>query len=174
MARTKADISNNAVRIFLQEVGKRYDDLRAMPRYRGTRAQKLEILDFFDNECCYCGAHVGLQNSNQDHLIPVNKQSLGLHAWGNIVPACQSCNSKKQQKNWESYLSICCAGEVELEASRKVKLLQFMEQYKYEPNIELAGVAENLYEDVGEVAMTLINLRFKQAEAMLESIHTSG
>ncbi len=174
MPRTKADISNTAVRIFLQEVGKRYDDLRGMPRYTGTRAQKLEVLEYFDHECCYCGEHLGLQNLNQDHLIPVNKRSLGLHAWGNVVPACSRCNSKKQQKDWESYLSTCCPNDVELEASRRARLLQFMEHYGYEPDADLSAVAGNLYEDVGEVALTLINLRFKQAEAMLESIHTSG
>jgi hypothetical protein len=174
MPRTKADISNTAVRMFLQEVGKRYDDLRGMPRYAGTKAQKREILEYFDDECCYCGVHVGLQNLNQDHLIPMNKQSLGLHAWGNVVPTCGSCNSKKQQKDWEAYLSICCPDDVELEASRKAKLLRFMEHYEYEPNVELSAVAGNLYEDVGEVALTLINLRFKQAEAMLEKIHMSA
>ena len=47
-----------------------------------------------------------------------------------------------------------------------------MDHYGYEPNVELASVAGNLYEDVGEVAMTLINLRFKQAEALLKTIHT--
>ena len=35
-----------------------------------------------------------------------------------------------------------------------------------------ASVAGNLYGDVGEVAMTLINLRLKQAEAILKFIDT--
>ena len=91
----------------------------------------------------------------------MNKQSLGLHAWGNVVPACGRCNSKKQQKDWQAYLSTCCPDDAELEASRRAKLLRFMEHYEYEPNVELSAEAGNLYEDVGEVALTLINLRFK-------------
>ncbi len=86
MPSTKSDISNHAVRIFLQEVGKRYDDLRSMPRYGGTPAHKLEIMRFFDDECCYCGVRLDLQNLNQDHLVPMNKQSLGLHAWATLFP----------------------------------------------------------------------------------------
>lgn len=44
----------------------------------------------------------------------------------------------------------------------------------YRPSSQLESVAGNLYEDVGEVAMTLINLRFKQAEDLLTSIHLRG
>jgi hypothetical protein len=172
MPRTKADISNSAIRIFLQEVGRLYDEVRELPRYRGTPAQKQEILSFFGGKCCYCGVDISLKDMNQDHLIPMNRQALGLHSWGNVVPSCGSCNSRKQHKGWELYLSVCSSDEPDLEASRKVKLLQFMDHYGYEPNVELASVAGNLYEDVGEVAMTLINLRFKQAEALLKIIHT--
>ena len=35
---------------------------------------------------------------------------------------------------------------------------------KYDPNLNLSKYANNLYEDIGEVAMTLIKLRYKQAE----------
>jgi hypothetical protein len=48
------------------------------------------------------------------------------------------------------------------------KLLRFMDHCGCDLNVELASVAGNLYEDMGEVAMTLINLRFKQAEALLK------
>jgi hypothetical protein len=38
--------------------------------------------------------------------------------------------------------------------------------------MELANAVGNLYEDVGEVAMTLINLRFEEADAILKTLHT--
>ena len=50
-------------------------------------------------------------------------------------------------------------------------LVRFVDHYEYRPSSQLESVAGNLYEDVGEVAMTLINLRFKQAEDLLTSIH---
>jgi hypothetical protein len=49
--------------------------------------------------------------------------------------------------------------------------VRFVDHYEYRPSSQLESVAGNLYEDVGEVAMTLINLRFKQAEDLLTSIH---
>lgn len=171
MARSKADISNTAIRMFLQDVGKFYDELRELTPYRGTSSQKQEILSFFDGLCCYCGVGIGLQTMNQDHLIPMNRVSLGLHAWGNVVPSCAGCNSKKQHKSWESYLAECCSEELKYEAERKANIIRFMEHYQYEPNLELEDVAYNLYQDVGEVSKTLIDLRLGQAERLLRTLH---
>jgi hypothetical protein len=56
-------------------------------------------------------------------------------------------------------------------ARREVKIKAFLAKYKYEPNLELEIIATNLYQDVGAVAMTLIDLRFKQAEAVINRIH---
>ena len=44
----------------------------------------------FDNKCCYCGKKEPLQ---QEHFIPVSK--MGHFAINNILPACGSCNIKK-------------------------------------------------------------------------------
>jgi len=41
---------------------------------------------------------------------------------------------------------------------------------KYDPNLDLHEYAGNLYEDVGEVSMTLINLRYKQAEEGIKKL----
>ena len=55
----------------------------------------------FFGECCYCGSKKAL---TKDHVIPLNDG--GTLSKGNIVPACQSCNSSKSDNNMESwYLS---------------------------------------------------------------------
>jgi hypothetical protein len=36
---------------------------------------------------------------------------------------------------------------------------------------KLENIANNLYQDVGAVAMALIDLRFSQAEAVIKRIH---
>ena len=41
---------------------------------------------------------------------------------------------------------------------------------KYSPSLHLSNFASNLYNDVGELAMTLINLRIKQAEVAIQKI----
>ena len=45
-----------------------------------------------------------------------------------------------------------------------------MKLKKYDPKFDLHKVADNLYEDVGEVAMTLIKLRYKQAEEAISKL----
>ena len=169
MPKSKSDISNSALRIFLQRVGKYYDELRGLDEFKPTSKQKLEILNFFNERCCYCNLKIDVSSMTVDHLIPMNKESLGLHAWGNGVPCCGKCNSQKHFKRWENYLEKICTP---IQYSRREsKIKAFLAKYKYEPNLQLEIIANNLYQDVGAVAMTLIDLRFKQAEAVINQIH---
>lgn len=55
-----------------------------------TLAEWEEIQYLFGHRCAYCGEVTKL---TQDHLIPISKG--GTHDCGNIVPACQPCNSRK-------------------------------------------------------------------------------
>ena len=168
MARTKSDISNSAIRIFLQKVGVFYDETRGFEKFVPTKKQKLELLEFFNNSCCYCGAQLAHRTLSQDHLVPMNKAQLGLHSWGNVVPCCQSCNNEKQQSPWLNFLITKCEGGTLQE--RKAKMEKFVKKMNYQPNLQLDLYAENLYEDVGEVAMTLIGLRLKQAEEAITKL----
>lgn len=52
----------------------------------------------FGHECAYCGAGGDLQ---VEHVIPISKG--GEHHLGNIVPACQRCNSSKGRANAEQW-----------------------------------------------------------------------
>ena len=161
MARSRSDISNSAIRIFLQDVGKFYDEARGFEPFVPKKAQKIELLEFFKYECCFCGDSIDQRSLSQDHLIPMNKKSLGLHAWGNVVPCCRSCNSEKQQQPWQQYLEQ----RFKLESADRIdRINQFVSFKSYDPSLNLHDIADNLYEDVGEVAMTLINLRYKQAK----------
>ena len=161
MARSKSDISNSAIRIFLQDVGKFYDEARGFDPFGPKVSQKDELIDFFKYECCFCGAEINRKSLSQDHLIPMNKTSLGLHAWGNVVPCCQSCNNEKQQKPWQEFITIKAGSKT---VSRQQKIIDFVASKNYDPSLNLHEYADNLYEDVGQVAMTLLNLRYKQAQ----------
>lgn len=172
MGRSKSDISNSAIRIFLQDVGRFYDEIRGFSPYRSTRQQKAEVLAFFSSQCCYCGRQLALAEMSEDHLVPMNKESLGLHAWGNVVAACSLCNNAKHSRPWESYLLLACGDDEELVRNRADVIKEFVSRYGYEPNLQLNSIASNLYEDVGAVAMTLIQLRLQQAEAVIRQIHT--
>jgi heterodisulfide reductase subunit B len=165
MARSKSDISNSAIRIFLQDVGRFYDEARGYDPFGPKVAQKDELLDFFDYQCCFCGISIDRNSLSQDHLIPMNKSALGLHAWGNVVPCCSGCNNEKQQKPWREFIVIK-AGEKAIE---RIEMIQnFVQLKEYDPALNLHEFADNLYEDIGAVAMTLINLRYKQAEEAIK------
>jgi 5-methylcytosine-specific restriction endonuclease McrA len=162
MARSKSDISNSAIRIFLQDVGKYYDQARGFDPFIPKVSQKDELLEFFNNKCCYCSKPIDRKSISLDHLIPMNKTALGLHAWGNVVACCQGCNNEKQQTDWSDFLKKKVEGEVF--DSQRDRIEQFVASKNYDPNLNLHEYADNLYEDIGAVAMTLINLRYKQAE----------
>lgn len=51
------------------------------------------------NRCAYCGRH--MDRLTQDHVIPLDAG--GSYTKDNIVPACQSCNSSKQNKEMEKW-----------------------------------------------------------------------
>lgn len=168
MPRSKSDIANSAIRIFLQEVGKFYDERRGFSAFVPTRSQKRELVSLFDGECCYCGMSINENNLSLDHLVPMNRSDLGLHAWGNVVPCCRPCNGEKQQKHWQEFLGKKADGESF--KARLLRIQKFQKQVDYDPTLHLDTYANNLYQDVGEVAMTLIKLRIHQAEAAIDRI----
>jgi 5-methylcytosine-specific restriction endonuclease McrA len=167
MARSKSDISNSAIRIFLQDVGKYYDEVRGFEPFGPKIAQKDELLDFFNHECCFCGVEINRKSLSQDHLIPMNKSALGLQAWGNVVPCCQPCNNEKQQRPWQQFLITKSRSDAKI---RENKINHFVTSKNYDPTLNLHDFADNLYEDVGQVAMTLINLRYKQAQEGIKKL----
>lgn len=168
MARSKSDIANSAIRIFLQDVGRYYDEARGLEPFRPLKAQKQELLDTFDDACCFCGAEINARTLSQDHLIPMNKEHLGLHAWGNVVPCCVACNNLKQQRPWEVFLQQ--VADKETAEARAAKIRSFVASKGYDPDLNLHKYADNLYEDVGSVAMTLIELRYKQAQGAIAAL----
>src|SRR5439155_19110045 len=134
MPRGRADIANTALRIFLQEMGAAYDEERGRPTYKGGRHFD-EIKEFFGHRCCYCGIEFATGTpAVQDHLVPMNKADLGLHAWGNIVPSCQACNAKKQRKDWRDFI---IERAEEAAAERHARVRAFLAEYEYSPSFDL-------------------------------------
>ncbi len=168
MSRSKSDIANSAIRIFLQDVGRFYDQARGFDPFIPKKNQKEELLSYFESQCCFCGSEINQKSFSLDHLIPLNKASLGLHAWGNVVPCCRDCNNEKQQKPWQNFMKLKCRGSEY--KKRRSRIENFIKIKKYDPNLNLHEYADNLYEDVGEVATTLIKLRYKQAEDGIKNL----
>lgn len=72
-----------------------------------THDDWLDTLEYFNNECAYCGRKEDLQ---QDHFIPVKNG--GGYEKVNIIPACPFCNQSKGDRDfyrwyeWQSFHSI--------------------------------------------------------------------
>lgn len=167
MPRSQSDLSITAIRIFLQEVGSFYDKERGFEVFKPSAKQKAEVHAFFAGQCAYCGTALDGDLSTLDHLIPLNRTALGLHAWGNVVPCCRSCNKEKHFGAWEVFLAKKAGQDAPL---RHAQVLSFIEHYRYRPELGLHLIAQNLYQDVGAVGSTLIQLRLKQAEANIRAI----
>ena len=56
-----------------------------------TSDQWWACLEYFGNRCAYC--HEPLTEDGQDHIVPVSMG--GNHTINNVVPACRSCNARK-------------------------------------------------------------------------------
>lgn len=162
MPRSQSDIANSAVRIFLQWMGAEYDEKRGFKHWDKNKHLP-EVAEVFSNSCCYCGSSLIPNRTAEDHLIPMNKTSVGLHDWGNIVPSCQDCNGKKQGQEWKDFL-ISRAGTNTPERQQRLK--EFVAQYRYTPDVDdLRNAAEELYAEVGNVATTLTETKIKRFKA---------
>jgi 5-methylcytosine-specific restriction endonuclease McrA len=61
-----------------------------------------ELKRIYLSSCFYCGAK---ENITQDHVVPIHRG--GQHSIGNLIAACQKCNSSKQHKTiteWKLHL----------------------------------------------------------------------
>ncbi len=58
-----------------------------------------DLLFLYDHRCAYC--RTDKKELTQDHVIPLSRG--GDHTITNIVPACQSCNSRKGTKTLEEW-----------------------------------------------------------------------
>ena len=62
-----------------------------------TAEEWINILKEYKFKCAYCGKEFTLfDRETRDHIIPLSKG--GNNIKENIVPACRSCNSKKNNK----------------------------------------------------------------------------
>lgn len=145
--RSLSTIGNATIKILLQNIGKKYDEKRGFAQYSKSKLWK-DCLSYFNNECCYCGIELTKKNRSEDHLIPINKNALGLHSWGNVIPCCYECNHDKRAEDWEIYLKKKCNNDKILK-ERKLKIEKFVKKYKYKfiADNRIKKILDNAYEN---------------------------
>jgi len=98
----------------------------------------------FGKICAYCGTEAELV---MDHVVPINKQALGEHRLGNLVPACRSCNATKSEQDFRDFLAHDPARIAAIEAH--------MEKHAYTPlgdHQKLRQIIELAHQDVRQLA----------------------
>ena len=94
------EVVNQKIRQYRQTQAGRESNRRAVNKRRGrlddgdctlTHQDWDNILARFGNHCVYCG--VLCEILEQDHVVPLSRG--GKHILENVVPACRSCNARK-------------------------------------------------------------------------------
>lgn len=161
--RSFADVPNRIVRLFLQEAGHRYDVNRGYPRFgKMTPA----LLARFAGRCAYCGCEPP-PVLVAEHLVPMNRESIGLHAWGNVVPACKPCNDIKSGKPWETH--------PQLNSDRKLAIEAYIAAYGYNPDVaELRVVLGKLYDLADSQTRALIEFALVASRPYITGFQQPG
>jgi 5-methylcytosine-specific restriction endonuclease McrA len=117
-----------------------------------------ETKEYFLNKCAYCGAETELVI---EHAIPINKEKLGEHRLGNLVPSCRSCNSKKASQDFREFLGS------QIEPIRRIE--EYMDSRDYVPledNTQMRMILDMAYKEVSTLAdryIRIINELFPQS-----------
>jgi hypothetical protein len=140
---------------------------RLTPRTGATDARRTTTVD---GACAYCGD----RRLDEDHLIPRNRASGGLHAWGNAVPSCKSCNSAKSSKLCTAHLAqLQATGAIDADemALRATAIRAMVEHFDYKPQVnELLPVIEDLYRHADVQARSLIRFAVAALKPYLDEI----
>ena len=110
-----------------------------------------QVIDAFGKRCAYCGRQEG--ELLMDHVAPINKQSLGEHRLGNLVPSCKTCNAEKGDMDFRAFLST---------RPERIKAIHdHMIRHKYAPitaNARIGEIVELAHREVAEVAKRYIEI----------------
>jgi hypothetical protein len=156
--RSFADVPNRIVRLFLQEAGRQYDANRGYPKFSSMTP---DLIARFGGACAYCGGPPPLV---EEHLVPINRTSVGLHAWGNIVPACKACNDTKAGNAWESH--------PRLDDIRRAAIRTYISEYRYMPDVEqLRVVLGKLYELADRQTRALVDFGLVASRPYIDGLH---
>jgi 5-methylcytosine-specific restriction endonuclease McrA len=100
--------------------------------------------EYFANRCAYCQSAETLV---MDHAVPINRSSLGEHRLGNLIPACDSCNSRKGHRDFRTF-----DGADDVAVAR---ISAFMESRGYVPLGDNEDVKRNLEAAFVDIKMLL-------------------
>jgi 5-methylcytosine-specific restriction endonuclease McrA len=116
--------------------------------------------NYFSHRCAYCGIETELLI---EHAIPINKEKLGEHRLGNLVPSCALCNNNKGGKDFRDFLEGNNAAISRIE--------EYMDSRNYVPledNEQIKKILNIAHKEVAALAdryITIINELFSESSS---------
>ena len=121
------DAANIFVRCMLSDIS----DL-----FGGFSKEDLEkTVEYFDYKCPYTGEDISVEFRTGkwvlDHLIPHNRESVGLNLYGNIIVTTKNTNAAKAAKSFEDFIRFETKGTEEEKEKRIQKIRNFQKEFGY-------------------------------------------
>lgn len=151
MARTiKRTNSGDAANIFVRCMLSDISDLLG-----GFSKEDLErTVEYFDYKCPYTGEDISVEYQTGkwvlDHLIPHNRESVGLNLYGNIIVTTKATNSSKAAKPFAEFIRAQTEGTEEEKEKRIQKIKTFQKESGYYNKVknieEIKELCKNEYD----------------------------
>ena len=106
------------------------------PRQTMPKAQWERIKAEFVERCVFCGSTATKENRGivPDHLVPVTR--FGELVVGNTVPACQTCNDSRGEKDWRPFIRVTYPNDPEVQITL---IEEYLTRHPYHPqSLEVA------------------------------------
>ncbi len=146
MAKTRkrknpGDVANDFVRCVLSDVSDYFGKF--------TKMDWFNTAEYFNFKCPYTGDDISNDFASEkcvfDHLIPHNKECVGLNLYGNIIVTTNKTNAAKGAKSFEDFILNCTLGSNEEKYKRIEKIKKFQNDSGYLDiikKIDIDGIRE--------------------------------
>lgn len=123
----------------------------------GFSKEDLEkTVEYFDYKCPYTGEDISVEFKTGkwvlDHLIPHNRESVGLNLYGNIIVTTKNTNAAKAAKSFEDFIRFETKGTEEEKEKRIQKIRNFQKESGYFDKVknidEIKGLCKKEYDNI--------------------------
>lgn len=138
----------------------------------GFSREDLErTVEYFDYKCPYTGEDISVEyRTNKwvlDHLIPHNRESVGLNLYGNIIVTTKNTNAAKAAKNFEDFIRFETNGTPEEKELRIKKIRNFQKESGYFDKVKNIDEIKELCQKEYDFIQSKLRDHFIDYEAIL-------
>ena len=168
MARTikrtnPGDVANIFVRCMLSDISEMLGGF--------TQFDLERTIEYFDYKCPYTGEDISVEyNTGKyvlDHLIPHNRDSAGLHLFGNIIITTKETNSAKAAKAFDEFIRYQTEGTDEEKEKRIQKIRNFQQESDYFKKIKNIDEIKELCQKEYDCVQSRLREHFSKYEIIL-------